>query len=59
MRPYILIAEDEKPVIELLTYNLEREGYECTAAQDGEEAMIQVEERVPDEPYANRHLRDQ
>lgn len=48
MKPYILIAEDETPVIELLRYNLEREGYECTAAQDGEEAMIQVEERVPD-----------
>jgi len=48
VKPYILIAEDETPVIELLRYNLEREGYECTAAQDGEEAMIQVEERVPD-----------
>jgi len=48
MKPYILIAEDEKPVVELLQYNLEREGYECGAAEDGEEAMIQVEERVPD-----------
>ena len=48
MKPYILIAEDEKPVEELLQYNLEREGYECGAAEDGEEAMIQVEERVPD-----------
>ncbi len=48
MKPYILIAEDEMPVIEFLRYNLEREGYECAAAQDGEEAMMQLEERVPD-----------
>lgn len=48
MKPYILIAEDEKPIIELLRYNLEQEGYDWAAAEDGEEAMIQVDERVPD-----------
>ena len=48
MKPFVLIAEDEPSVIELLQYNLEREGFDWAAAPDGEEAMMQVEERVPD-----------
>ncbi|MEQ8558694.1 MAG: phosphate regulon transcriptional regulator PhoB [Henriciella sp.] len=48
MKPFVLIAEDEKAVAELLRYNLEREGYETTIAPDGDEAMIQLDERVPD-----------
>ena len=48
MKPFVLIAEDEKAVAELLRYNLEREGYETAVAPDGDEAMIQLDERVPD-----------
>ncbi len=48
MTPYIMIAEDEESVVELLRYNLERQGYEVAAAQDGEEAVVMIEERVPD-----------
>lgn len=48
MTPYIMIAEDEDSVVELLRYNLERQGYEIAAAHDGEEAMVMIEERVPD-----------
>ncbi|MAI90177.1 phosphate regulon transcriptional regulator PhoB [Ponticaulis sp.] len=48
MTPYILIAEDEDPVIELLRYNLEREGYEVGVAKDGEEALVMMKERAPD-----------
>ncbi|WP_084397662.1 phosphate regulon transcriptional regulator PhoB [Henriciella aquimarina] len=48
MKPFVLIAEDEKAVAELLRYNLEREGYDTTIAPDGDEAMIQLDERVPD-----------
>lgn len=48
MTPFVLIAEDESAVCELLRYNLEREGYEVGIANDGEEALIQIDERKPD-----------
>lgn len=48
MKPFVLIAEDEKAVAELLRYNLEREGYDTAVAPDGDEAMILLDERVPD-----------
>ncbi|MEC7289595.1 MAG: phosphate regulon transcriptional regulator PhoB [Pseudomonadota bacterium] len=48
MKPFIVIAEDEKSVAELLRYNLEAEGYETAIANDGDEAMLLLDERVPD-----------
>lgn len=33
----VLIVEDEQSIIKLLTYNLEKEGYQVTASMDGEE----------------------
>lgn len=48
MKPYVLIAEDESAVAELIVYNLEREDYEVAIAADGEEALIMIDERAPD-----------
>lgn len=48
MKPYILIAEDEASVSDLLKYNLEKEDFEAAAAFDGEEALMMIEERTPD-----------
>lgn len=48
MKPYVLIAEDENAVAELLVYNLEREGYEVGVASDGEDVLIMLDERLPD-----------
>lgn len=48
MTPYILIAEDEDAVAELLKYNLDREGYEVGHARDGEDALMMMRERAPD-----------
>ncbi|MCR9268475.1 MAG: phosphate regulon transcriptional regulator PhoB [Henriciella sp.] len=48
MKPFIVIAEDEQAVSELLRYNLESEGYETAIARDGDEAMLLIDERVPD-----------
>ena len=48
MQPYILVMEDEDALATLLQYNLEKEGYEVTVASDGEEGMLQVDERLPD-----------
>jgi len=46
--PRILVVEDEDSLATLLQYNLEKEGYEVARAGDGEEALLQVQERLPD-----------
>ncbi|TQR44615.1 response regulator transcription factor [Paenibacillus popilliae] len=38
----ILIAEDEKEIADLIAYHLEKEGYHCIIATDGEEAVHAV-----------------
>ena len=48
MQPYILVMEDEDALATLLQYNLEKEGYDVAVASDGEEGMLQVDERTPD-----------
>lgn len=47
-RPYALVVEDELPLVELVRYNLEKDGYEVDVARDGEDAILMVEERQPD-----------
>ncbi len=48
MSARVLIVEDEPAVRRLLAYNLEAAGFEVTAARDGEEALLQIEELPPD-----------
>ncbi len=48
MNPYILVVEDEDALSTLLQYNLEKEGYDVALAVDGEEALMLVNERLPD-----------
>jgi len=48
VQPYILVMEDEDALATLLSYNLEKEGYKVVVASDGEEGMLQVDERLPD-----------
>jgi two-component system phosphate regulon response regulator PhoB len=48
MKPVILIVEDEAPLVTMLRYNLEREGFAVEAAGDGEEALLRIAERRPD-----------
>lgn len=48
MQPYVLVMEDEDALATLLSYNLEKEGYRVVVAADGEEGMLQIEERLPD-----------
>ena len=43
----ILIVDDEKPITDIIKYNLEKEGYETAIAFDGEAALEQVQE-TPD-----------
>jgi two-component system, OmpR family, alkaline phosphatase synthesis response regulator PhoP len=44
----ILIADDEPDILEVLQYNLVREGYEVTTAKDGEDALTKAKSTHPD-----------
>jgi len=44
----ILIAEDEKDIVDVLKMGLELEGYEVIVAYDGEETLRKLKEEKPD-----------
>lgn len=44
----ILVVEDETAQLEMLHYNLEREGFVVHTAEDGEEALLVAREEMPD-----------
>lgn len=46
--PVILVVEDEPAQLELLSYNLTKEGYNVVRAEDGEAALLLAEEVAPD-----------
>jgi two-component system phosphate regulon response regulator PhoB len=48
MTAKILIVEDEEPLVLLLRYNLEAEGFEVAVAYRGDEAELAVAENPPD-----------
>jgi two-component system, OmpR family, phosphate regulon response regulator PhoB len=48
LKPLVLIVEDETALATMLSYNLEKEGFDVCTASDGEDALIQVAERKPD-----------
>jgi two-component system alkaline phosphatase synthesis response regulator PhoP len=45
MKAKILLADDEKDIIEFLKYNLEIEGFEVITAYDGEEALSKISQK--------------
>ena len=47
-QPTILVVEDEVPLLTLLRYNLEKQGFRVDEAADGEEALLRVAESRPD-----------
>ncbi|MDN6731704.1 MAG: response regulator YycF [Atopostipes suicloacalis] len=44
----ILIVDDEKPISDIIKFNLEKEGFATVTAFDGEEAVEKVESENPD-----------
>lgn len=48
MAQKILIVDDELPIIQALSYNLNHTGYQVFVARDGEEALIQARQHMPD-----------
>lgn len=47
-RPVVLLVEDEPAQREVLSYNLDAEGFRVVASDNGEDAMLLVEEEMPD-----------
>ncbi|WP_050528581.1 phosphate regulon transcriptional regulator PhoB [Pseudorhodobacter aquimaris] len=48
LHPQVLLVEDEPAQREVLTYNLEAEGFSVRCAENGEEAIMMVDEAIPD-----------
>jgi two-component system alkaline phosphatase synthesis response regulator PhoP len=46
--PKVLLVDDEQDIIDLLKYNLEREGYQVHTALNGREAIKQARQHRPD-----------
>jgi CheY-like chemotaxis protein len=47
--PYtILVVDDDYSALEILSFLLEREGYQILTASDGEEGLARLHERRPD-----------
>ncbi|WP_439533812.1 phosphate regulon transcriptional regulator PhoB [Polymorphobacter sp.] len=48
MRPKILLVEDDPHLVELISYNLEKENFDVIRTGDGEEALVLAQEEKPD-----------
>ncbi len=44
----ILVVEDERALVEVLSYNLAREGFEVLVAHDGQDGLRQAQIKLPD-----------
>ncbi len=44
----VLIADDEPDILEIVSYNLQNEGYETITAKDGDEAILKAKLFKPD-----------
>lgn len=47
-KPTILIIEDERALVEVLTYNLKKEGFEVLSSTDGQDGLRRAQTSLPD-----------
>lgn len=47
-RKKILLVDDEQDILEMLSYNLEKEGYQVHTASNGQEGISKAKEIIPD-----------
>ena len=48
MSANILLVEDEKSIVTLIKYNLEKEGFKVFCSETGEDALKIIKEKIPD-----------
>lgn len=48
MEKKILVVDDEKPIADIIEFNLKKEGFDVHCAYDGNDALVKVEELQPD-----------
>jgi DNA-binding response OmpR family regulator len=44
----IVVIEDEADILEVIEYNLKREGYDVVSSQSGEDGLLKIEKAAPD-----------
>ena len=44
----VLVVDDERDILELVKYNLDKEGYQVTTVASGEDALLATRSRMPD-----------
>ena len=44
----VLVVDDERDILELVKYNLEKEGYRVTVVASGEDALAATRAKMPD-----------
>lgn len=47
-KAHILAVDDEEDILEVIRYNLEREGYKVTCAESGKKALALIRSQIPD-----------
>ena len=47
-KPVVLVADDDRDILELVAFRLERAGYDAVTANDGAEALDVADTRAPD-----------
>jgi two-component system alkaline phosphatase synthesis response regulator PhoP len=47
-RETVLVVDDERDILELVKYNLDKEGYQVTAVATGEDALLAARSKLPD-----------
>jgi DNA-binding response OmpR family regulator len=47
-KPLVLVADDDRDILELVAFRLERAGYDVVTADDGVQALAVADERAPD-----------
>src|SRR5271163_5054126 len=44
----VLVIEDDKDIVELVRYNLEKDGYQVASSGDGSTGLAQIRKAAPD-----------
>jgi two-component system phosphate regulon response regulator PhoB len=47
-RETVLVVDDERDILELVKYNLDKEGYQVTVVATGEDALVATRTKLPD-----------